>query len=253
MPTPFVTIAGTTLPTFTVALAVVIVVSAGLLLRRAERPAALADALLLALLGALLLGRLFHAGLNWDYFGANAGEILNLRLGGLDWHGAALGGWLGLQAGALLRRPAADSADLLDALAPLLPLLGMAAWYGCTGWGCGYGREVATLADYPAWAAVESQDVFGIVAPRLNTAFFGGLLSAMALVITLGLAWRGWMRGQRFWCALALLSAGMFMIGFLRGDHALRWFGLRADQWLDLGLATLSLYRIQRSWQRWQS
>jgi phosphatidylglycerol:prolipoprotein diacylglycerol transferase len=246
MPTPFVTIAGNTLPTFTVALAVAIAVGAAVLLRRAERPAALADALLLTLIGALLGARLAHVALNWDYFGTNMGEILNLRLGGLDWHGAVIGGLAGLRLGALLRRPSADLRPLLDALALLLPLLGIAMWYGCAGWGCGYGREVATLADYPAGAAVESQDVFGIVAPRLNTAFFGGILCVGVLLILLLLQWRGWMRGRRFWCALALLSAGMFVIGFLRGDHALLWLGLRADQCFDLGLGILSLYRIQR-------
>ncbi|MBL8164719.1 MAG: prolipoprotein diacylglyceryl transferase [Anaerolineae bacterium] len=246
MPTPFVTIAGTTLPTFTVALAAAVLVGAGLLLRRVERPAALADALLLTLLGALLGARLAHVMLNWDYFNANVGEILNLRLGGLDWHGAVIGGLAGLRLGALLRRPSADLRPLLDTFALLLPLLGAAAWYGCAGWGCGYGREVATLADYPPWAAAESQDVFGIVAPRLNTAFFGGLLCAVVLLVALGMAWRGWMRGRRFWCALALLSAGMFVIGFLRGDHTLLWLGLRADQCFDLGLGALSVYQIRK-------
>src|SRR4051812_44043836 len=50
-------------------------------------------------LGAIVLGiigaRLFHVALNWDYFTDNQSEMWIIGAGGLDWHGALLGGLLG--------------------------------------------------------------------------------------------------------------------------------------------------------------
>lgn len=114
-------------------------------------------------------------------------------------------------------------------------------WWGCLGAACGYGAEVDTLARYPAWAVAELPDVYGLPAPRWNTQVFGMALGAALLPLMALLAARGWLRGRRFWLALALLSAGMFAIGFVRADYAPTLAGLRADQWLDLILMTLAL------------
>lgn len=124
--------------------------------------------------------------------------------------------------------------SVLSTLSFALPLIGLAGWYGCAAAACGYGREVDTLANYPALIAVENPDVFGIIVPRFNTQFFGIILCITVLLITLVLSWRGWLPKTRFWFILALLSAGMFVIGFLRGDHTLTIAGLRLDQLLDL-------------------
>ena len=51
-------------------------------------------------LGALILGiigaRAFHVALNWDYFTDNQAEMWVIGAGGLDWHGAVIGGLLGM-------------------------------------------------------------------------------------------------------------------------------------------------------------
>ncbi|NWG15079.1 MAG: prolipoprotein diacylglyceryl transferase [Chloroflexi bacterium] len=252
MPGLFTTIGPWTLQTFTLLLAIAILASAAIGIQRALlasretrpllRAALTADVYLGALVGGVILARLGHVLLSWDYFGNNLSEIFRLELGGLNWHGAVLGGVVGLYAAARLRR--ADPAPLLDALTPGLPLIGLAGWWGCMAAACGYGLELPTLADYPPLVAGENPDIFGIVAPRYNTQLFGLLLSAGGLLLAGLLLWRGWLRRRRFWLVLVLLSAGMFVIGFYRGDAVSMVIGLRLDQWFDLGLLAPGLWRL---------
>jgi hypothetical protein len=124
---------------------------------------------------------------------------------------------------------------LLDSLTAALPLIGLMGWYGCLAAGCGYGREVDTLANYSPLVASELVDVYGIVAPRFNTPYFGmgWCLVILLMVITTGL-WKGSANIPRFWYTLGLLSLGMFVIGFFRADHTLLVFGWRGDQVLDM-------------------
>ncbi len=255
MPPLYLTFGSWTVQTFTLALALGITLSAAIGLRRSQQPGRTADLYLGALIGGVVGARLFHVLLNWDYFAENTHEISDLRLGGLDWHGAVLGGLLGLWIvakisskfrvpGSMLRTQSSSQTaqtsklstqySVLSTLTLALPIIGFAGWYGCMAAGCGYGREVDSLANYPAWSVTESHDVFGIVAPRFNTPLFGMVLCGVVLLIVLFLSWRGWIPKSRFWFALALLSIGMFVIGFFRGDHAQVLLGLRLDQLLDL-------------------
>jgi phosphatidylglycerol:prolipoprotein diacylglycerol transferase len=209
-----------------------------------------ANIYLIALLGAVAGARLFHVLLNWNYFADALNEITMISLGGLDWHGAVLGGIVGLllvlkiqnfvgtRRALSLHIPSAPEIPsfhaLLDALTPALPLVGLAGWWGCLAASCGYGTQVDNLSHYPAFAVAETADVYGIVVPRYNTQNFGLILSAVVLLVVALLFWRGWLRYRRFWLTLFALSVGMFVIGFFRGDHALIFAGLRADQLLDL-------------------
>ncbi len=237
---PYTTLGPVTLPTFTLLLALAAAAAAGISLYRAPlRAGAAADCGLAALAGAAVGGRLVHVLLNIGYFASAPAEALRLSAGGLNWHGAVIGGLAGLRL--LARWRGADSAPLLDRLALALPLAAFAVWWGCLGAACGYGAEVDTLARYPTWAVAELPDVYGLPAPRWNTQVFGMALGAALLPLMALLAARGWLRGRRFWLALALLSAGMFAIGFVRADYAPTLAGLRADQWLDLILMTLAL------------
>jgi hypothetical protein len=85
--------------------------------------------------------------------------------------------------------------------------------------------------------------VYGIVAPRWNTPLFGVALAVLVGLVMLACAWRGWARGRRVWLALALLSAGMFALGFVRGDSSPILLNLRADQILDLLILAISIQR----------
>ncbi len=240
---PYTTLGPVTLPTFTLLLALATAAAAGISLYRAPvRAGAAADCGLAALAGAAAGGRLFHVLLNASYFAGAPAEALRLSAGGLNWHGAVVGGLAGLWL--LARWRAVDAAALLDRLALALPLMTFAVWWGCLGAACGYGAEVDTLARYPAWAAAELPDVYGLPAPRWNTQLFGMALGAALLPLAALLARRGWFSGRRFWLLLALLSAGMFVIGFARADYTPALAGLRADQWLDAALFVLAAWGL---------
>jgi phosphatidylglycerol:prolipoprotein diacylglycerol transferase len=239
MPQPTIALPFARVPVFSLALVLGVAAAFGIGARQTRlKPGVFMDVMLGAALGAVVFARTFHVLLNWAYFADNVGEALRLNAGGLDWHGAVIGGVIGLALVARWRKLSVR--DLLDALTPALPLLAFAGWLGCWGAVCGYGAEVDTLANTPAWAADETRDVYGIVVPRYNTQVFGMALGAALLGLSLVLVRRGWLKGRRFWLLLALLSAGMFGIGFYRGDYAVMVGGLRADQWLDAVFVILS-------------
>lgn len=232
-------------PIYSLALTVGIILSIGIGIRRSRlRVGTVIDLSLGAGVGSVIGARIAHVLLNWPYFADNLNEALHPSAGGLDWHGAVIGGLIGLALVAAVRR--LKLRDLLDTLSPALPLLALAGWFGCWAAVCGYGAEVSTLAYYPAFAVAETRDVYGIVAPCYNTQLFGMALAFVVLIVSFALIRLGWLKYRRFWGLLALLSAGMFVIGFFRGDYALDIAGLRADQVLDVvfflwGLG-LSLY-----------
>ncbi|MCA0454633.1 MAG: prolipoprotein diacylglyceryl transferase [Chloroflexi bacterium] len=230
------------IPTFRLAVAVAILASISLAVRQHHPRGRVVDAYLGALLVGILGARLFHVALNWDYFADNTSEIWQVEAGGLDWHGALLGGLIGialvLWGQRLLRRwrpsplkPLAFN-TLLVSLIPALPLIGFGGWVGCWAAGCGYGKEVDSLANYPRWATSELVDVFGIVAPRYNTPYFGMALCVLGFLLVL-ILWR-WRNPRVFWLLLVVLAACMFAIGFFRADHTLMFYGLRGDQILDV-------------------
>lgn len=245
MSTFYTTLGPVQLQTFTLALALAVVAGIGWSAwRLPDRRGAVVDAGLGALVGGVIGARLLHVLLNWTYFAYNTSEIWRLRSGGLDWHGALVGGLLGLWIVARWRK--LDFVRLLDGLTLALGLLALAGWWGCRAANCGFGAEVDTLANYPPLLVAELPDVYGIPAPRYNTQLFGLLLALLALGLTLGLFRRGLWVERRFWLVLVLLSVGMFGIGFFRADYAVQIGDLRADQWLDLGVVLLSVGRFLR-------
>lgn len=244
----YTTIGPLQVQTFTLALALAVAAGIGWSAwQQPDRRGAVVDAGLGALVGGVIGARLLHVLLNWTYFSYNTGEIWRLRSGGLDWHGALVGGLLGLWVVCRWRK--LDFTRLLDGLTPALALLALAGWWGCRAANCGFGAEVDTLANYPAFVVAELPDVYGIPAPRYNTQLFGLLLALLVLCLTVWLFRRGLLAGRRFWLVLALLSAGMFGIGFFRADYAVQVASLRADQWLDLAVlfpGTALLWRKAR-------
>ncbi len=232
------------LPVYPALLALAIVAAFAALIRTARSqpsPAVLpwVDAGLGALIGGLAGGRLAHVLLHATYFGQHMAEAFDPRAGGLDWHGALAGALLGLLLAARWRRVPLRPA--LEALALIWPLGLVLGWAACRAAACGYGAEVWTLADHPAWAVSELPDLYGSVVPRYNTQGFGMLLGPILLGIVALAARRAWLRGAlRLGLALALTGAGMFTIGFFRGDGQPGPLpGLSWDQALDLGVIGL--------------
>ncbi len=193
------------------------------------------DLALGALLGGIIGARIVHVLLHWDYFADHLGEALRLSAGGLSWQGAALGGLAGLAiAGRWRRRPLTL---LLPALTLAPPVVALAGWLACATAACAYGSAVETLAFYPPLIAVETPDIYGIVEPRYNTHLFGIFWSLAVLALVIGAGHAGLPQGRRLWLALGLVAVGMFTLGFLRADRVPMLAGLRADQWLDAGIA----------------
>lgn len=196
------------------------------------------DALIGGLIGGLVGARAFHVWLNWDYFASRTGEILDLRGGGLDWHGAVVGGVLAAVLVARWRHVPIKA--LFDALALAFPVLAVAVWQGCAQAACGYGIEVRSLADHPAWLVTESPDVFGDVAPRLNLPAAGTVIAvAVFLLVAVWSALR-LLHGLRLWLALLVYALAMAVLGFFRAEYVPVWLDRRADQVLDLTLAFLA-------------
>jgi phosphatidylglycerol:prolipoprotein diacylglycerol transferase len=211
--------------------------------RRGERLLPWLDVCLAAVIGGLAGARGFHVAIEAPYFAAHPDEILDLARGGLDWHGALLGGLLGALVMARLRR--ADPARLLDGLALALPILSAVTWQGCAQAACAYGAEVRTLADYPGWLVVEAPDVYGALAPRLDlpTLGTGFSLALLALALALHLLRpfnRRWWDGLRPWPVLIALGIGTALLGFFRADPSPVWLDRRADQVLDLAVALVA-------------
>jgi phosphatidylglycerol:prolipoprotein diacylglycerol transferase len=242
---PVVYIAGNTVRTYSFVLALAILLAFDWVIaavRPSERGRA-ANACLLALAGGLLLARLEYVLIQWGYFGTATHEIFEFAAGGLGWHGALVGGWLGVWLGWRIWRLQTPFAVLSAALAPAIPVFMFAGWLGCAAAGCGYGAEVRTLADYAPLVAAELPDVYGILAPRWNTPLYGMVWAgAVFAVVVAGVTRWFALTAAGFWTTLALCALGMFMIGYARADVVPFVAGLRADQWLDLALFAAALF-----------
>jgi prolipoprotein diacylglyceryltransferase len=199
-----------------------------------EQRARVADALLVGLLTALVVGRALHVVVHWAYFQDHTGEIAQLGAGGLSWQGAAWGALLGCGAAAWWR--GVRWAGFFTGLALAAPLIGGAAWIGCQQALCGHGAEVSTLAEYPAWLVTEARDRFGLYAPRYNTHLLGaGAMLSVGLIMLS--ARRRLPPPALLGLSLSAVAICSLLLGFLRGDSVPFVGGLRADQWLDLAVA----------------
>lgn len=192
------------------------------------------DVTLMALLAGLIGARGLHVALHWEQYRAAPDQIARLSLGGTLWHGGVVLGLIAALPGARGRH--VPFRAWTDAVALAWPLALAAAWYGCRAAGCGYGYEVATLADWPPWLVEELPDAYGFVAPRLDVQAGGVLLAALLGLIAAMLSWRGWLPGLRLWLLLALTGLGQALLSFLRADATDTPCQHRADRLLDLAL-----------------
>src|SRR5450432_3272808 len=97
MPDPTIAFRFFTVPIYSLALALGIALSIGIgLWRAALRPGTVVDIGLGACIGGIIGARIEHVLLNWTYFADNLAEAVQPSAGGLDWHGAVIGGLIGL-------------------------------------------------------------------------------------------------------------------------------------------------------------
>ncbi|MEM7118527.1 MAG: prolipoprotein diacylglyceryl transferase family protein, partial [Chloroflexota bacterium] len=183
---------------------------------------------------AVLLGR---AGFIWGqrtYFSERPEEIWQLWQGGFAYHGALLGGLLGLW---LWHRRQSPRPAILTDLAPTLAILHLFGWSACLLEGCAYGQET-TLG----LLAADLSDDFGVTAVRYQTQALGILFSLLIFAI----AW--WK--PSFWLTLALLSLLHAGLTFLRGDPMLQLGTWRLDTLLSLAIALIALFLLKYQRQR---
>jgi phosphatidylglycerol---prolipoprotein diacylglyceryl transferase len=231
---------------FTLLIMIGVAVSAALIVWQTKRQTRAGSSELRVLdtvIGAVALGivgaRAGHVLLHLDYFSVHTDEITRLSAGGLNWHGAVIGGILGAVIAARIRR--VPLAPLFDGAALALPLFGAFVWLACAAAGAAYGIEVRSLADYPAWIVTESPDIYGTVAPRLNLYTPGVALCIGVLIVMAILTLFRLIRGLRFPLALALLALGMSVIDTFRAETVPMLFDRRADQVLDYIIALLAI------------
>jgi phosphatidylglycerol:prolipoprotein diacylglycerol transferase len=246
MPSDLGQIGPITLRTYTFLLDAAILLGLGVLTwqgwRLDDEPVRWLDAGLLAVAGGVIAGRLAHVAIHWEYFSEHLPEIPAFWEGGINWHAAILAGLL-ILLWACLRR-GVSFRDATDVLAIILPIAAALACVGCLASGCGHGREVASLGDYPPYVAAELPDLYGIIAPRFQTQLFEITLNVILLILAVILTRLPWLKGARLWIILTLLGAGTFAVDFTRGDAMPMIGGLRLDQILDLVVALAGLAGI---------
>ncbi|MCB9422687.1 MAG: prolipoprotein diacylglyceryl transferase [Ardenticatenaceae bacterium] len=225
---------------FTVVLSIGIAAALGLAAYRARRlkvDAAWLDTFLAGLAAALISGRVGFVWLEWTYFQVRPYQILQIWRGGLTYHGALVGGLLGMWVWCAWRkRPFLWDADLL---APSLVLLNAFGWLACWLDGCGYGR----IAPVGSILAANLPDNLGIYDWRYQTQLLGVGLSLLTFILILVRA----RRGQTFTIALLAVSVGRIGVDWLRGNTAVLIHTIRLDLLLDTALAILSLILLQYS------
>jgi phosphatidylglycerol---prolipoprotein diacylglyceryl transferase len=203
------------------------------------------DAYLAALVGGLVGGRLGYMAAHWDYFGERP-FILWWRFwqGGYAYHGALLGGLLGLWLWcAWGKRPFGQTADLF---APALALGSAFGWLACWLAACAYGRET-TLGLF----ALAAPDEYGVFAVRYGTQLAGLVWSLLVFASAWALARKGGGNGRLFWFTLALLSLGRALISLWRGDPSPDINDWRLDTLIDSTLVLISLImlKLTPSWR----
>jgi phosphatidylglycerol:prolipoprotein diacylglycerol transferase len=235
---------GFTVYSYTVALVAGMALGTWAAWRRAQEvwddPQVVLDAGFWALLGGLAGARLAYVAANWAYYVDHVDVAIDVREGGLTWHGALFGGvvalalWVRVRRGVRLR-------GLLDVAAPGLALGGALGWLGALLTGSAYGAEAAGVAPPLVWLTARLPDIYGVSAVRFVTQ---PIMIAVCLAIW-GLLWalrRRLRPGLPFALCLGLYAGAEFLLWWLRGDGTWRR-GLWLWQWAALveGVVALGL------------
>jgi prolipoprotein diacylglyceryl transferase len=239
-------------PSFTALMALAL--GAGLALtwvaaRRTDLPPAdVLDVALVAVLVGVIGARAGYVTVNWDYYRSHTHEIAQVWQGGLVWHSGLAGGVIGAAAASAWRK--LDLWAVLNALTPGL-MAGVAlGWIGCYLAGAAYGRE-AFPGDRWWFLAADLPDMYGLRNPRFATQLIGAAWAAvcfgMSNVECRMSNGRFAASGIRFAVAMMFYSAGMFVLGFTRGDAAPMLGAWRLDQVIDAGIVAAGIVSILSS------
>ncbi len=216
----------------------------GLLLaeRNANRydisPAGLNNMIFVALISGVLGARLIYVISNWEAFADNLGSIFSHNPGLLDaWGGVLCAILAGLIYGQRKQMPFWAT---LDALTPMLAVLGISVALANLSSGSGYGRPT----DLP-WGI----ELLG------QKSHPSQVYEAVAATVILGLLWpgRGLVRNARpgvyfLWFIAASAGTRLFLEAF-RGNSQLLFSGLRSAQvgaWIVLAASLIGIFYFSR-------
>ena len=209
-------------------------------------PSDVLDVALVGVLTGVIAARAMYVASNWGYYQMHRDQIAVLWQGGLSWHGGLAGGAIGVALASRWRK--LPTRQVFDALTPGLMAGAALGWLGCYLDGVAYGREVFP-GDRWWFLAADLPDIYSQWNPRFATQLLGAVWAALCLFTAIGALRDGGSKtkdGVRysslilcplsFAVTMALYSAGMFVLGFTRGDVVPTLGGWRLDQVLDAAI-----------------
>lgn len=205
--------------------------------RRASAPKHLFDGILFTIFGAIVVGRLTFIWSEWAYYAERSEALGQLWQGGLTFHGAWVGGLLGVWLWALWHKQSAST--LLETIAPMLPLLVLFGWGACWLEGCAYGAET-TFGPFSA----NLPDQLGVFAVRYQTQLFGMVLTVLIMVGVWWMRQRGW-NGRLFLPTTLAIFLSHTIITPLFGEPVQQILFLRLDTFLDITVVSLCFILLQ--------
>ena len=197
-------------------------------------------------LAALLAGRAGYVAIHWGYFGEHREQVFSLSNPGFSEHLVLLGAWSVGRIAWSVKRVTATPFNLL--LIASATWVGIGASIGCITAGCAFGREVfwQNGAQSVGWLLrVDWPDSLGISNPRWPTQLFMAIWLLISWVILIAsYRWRGLSPAQLLTIWLMLFAIGDSAIQLLRADETLLFRNIRIEQYFDVILFILSLYRL---------
>jgi phosphatidylglycerol:prolipoprotein diacylglycerol transferase len=204
------------------------------------------DAALWALVAGIIGGRAVYVAIYWAYFSSHTREIFSFSQGGLAFQGAFVAGVVGLLIYSLWT--GTSFWGLADTVAPGLALGQAVGWIGCLCTGCGYGLVTRGALAY------DLRDIYGIMAFRYPTQILISVLNLIIFVLIFVLPRirrnRRPTPGLMATLYLALNSAGLFFLEFLRADETLYFGTLRWSQAVEALECAVALLTLTILWTR---
>ena len=199
---------------------------------RIDRDTAL-EACVWVVAAAVLGARLGFVTQNLGFYASHPGDILNMRAGGMSWHGALVG----IVVGAWIptRRVGVSLLDFLDVAAPgVLVGLGIGR-IGCFLNGCCYGKVTASAFSI---VTLIEQDQLHWVA-RYPTQLVEMTLAFLCVPLLLLWLRHRRFRGEIFLGFLAVYSVIRFVVEFFREGATLGGTPLTLAQWVSVVLVLM--------------
>lgn len=209
--------------------------------RRASLPPDTAlDFILAVLVGGLIGARLVVVLEDWTYYSQALLQIVNIRGGGLSWHGGVLGGLLGFLW--YTRRTGLGRGMLLDLATPGLIAAHVVGRIGCFLNGCCYGRETGV-----PWAATFPDAPELHFLPRHPTQIYEACGELVLLGVVLLFERRRPAPGALFYLYACMYAVERFIIEFFRAEPILPG-GLSLAQYASFVILIAAGIALWRTW-----